>query len=97
MTFEVNNETAIVISFSDFSATISVTLDKINLKLQVDKCAIDQVTASQSKIGDFDASEFKAFFNVASRTAIPFINNMLLENPFVLPSSFLGMIKIVDA
>ena len=46
MTFEVNNETAIVISFSDFSATISVSLDKINLKLQVDKCAIDQVTAS---------------------------------------------------
>ncbi|CDW76442.1 bactericidal permeability-increasing [Stylonychia lemnae] len=97
LTFEVNNETAIVISFEDFSSTINVSLDKTNLKIQVEKCAIDQVQASQSKIGDFNVSEFKAFFNVASRAAIPFINNMLLENPFVLPDTFLGVVKIIDA
>lgn len=52
--------------------------------------------AFDSVIGDFDAAEFKGFFNVAARIAIPFINNLYLAQGF-LPSDYFGVLRINDA
>ncbi|CDW79591.1 bactericidal permeability-increasing [Stylonychia lemnae] len=97
LTFIVQNQTAIIVSLKDFQSTVIVALQGQNLSVQIQQCQINDVSASQSQIGYFSAYDFKLFFNVASRIAVPIINNMFLENPFVLPSTILGMIHIDDA
>ncbi|CDW88064.1 bpi2 domain containing protein [Stylonychia lemnae] len=97
MIFRVNNEVAIVVSLQDFVSTVQVTLKETNMTVKVLTCKVSQVSASQSQIGEFSSDDFRAFFNVGSKIAIPFINNIFLNTPFVLPNTYLNMVRIQAA
>ena len=82
MIFKVNNEIAIIVTLMDFTSTISAQLKSANLTIKVLQCKVNQVASSQSQIGAFSEDDFRAFFNVGSKMAIPFINNLFLNAPF---------------
>lgn len=45
--------------------------------MKVDKILIQDVSYSQSKIGEYKTGELKDFFNVLFRTIIPVINQVV--------------------
>ncbi|CDW75575.1 bactericidal permeability-increasing protein [Stylonychia lemnae] len=97
LTFIVKNEVAIVVTLYDFISRVDLKLTGANLTAQLLSIKIDHATATDSKIGDFNAQDFKDFLNVSSRIVIPFINNLLLEKAFTLPSSFFGVVQVNSA
>lgn len=76
---------------------ISLALTSNILKVQLVELKDFECSASNSVIGDFNAAEFKDFFNVGVRLAIPFINEFYLYNGFALPTDFFGVLRIAAA
>eukprot|EP00347_Sterkiella_histriomuscorum_P011713 403371396 len=97
LTFRVNSEIAIIVSVIDLIAHVEAMLQGPNFTTKVNTVKIDQCSASQSQIGDFDAESFRDFFNVSVRIAIPFLNELFLSKAIVLPDNYLGLIKINSA
>ena len=97
MAFKVKDEVAIVVNLFDLTARVELALSGAYLTTEVLSVKIDHATAADSKIGDFNAQDFKDFLNVGTRIVIPFINNILLQQPFVLPSSFFGVVEVLSA
>ena len=76
-----------------------MALKNSDLTVKVDKILIQDVTYSQSKIGQYKTDELKDFFNVIFRTAIPAVNQIasIEMKKFIIPSQFLGFVVIKDA
>lgn len=92
LTFRVNNEVAIVVSVIDLNAHVDLTLTGANLTSKVNAIKIDQCSARDSQIGDFDAESFRDFFNVAVRIAMPFLNEIIEKKTIQFPTTFMNLI-----
>ena len=94
LTFSVNGQVAIVVTVTDLNVHVDPLLQNQNFSCQIKTISINQCSATQSVIGDFDSEGFKDFFNISVRIAIPFINELLLSQVITLPDSYMGMVKI---
>lgn len=97
LTFYVHEERAITVTVTNMDFIISLALNSNLLKVQIVELKDFDCQASNSVIGDFNAAEFKDFFNVGARVAIPFINTFYLYKGFALPTDFFGVLRITDA
>ncbi len=75
--FKVKQETAIVLTFKGMQAYVTLEIKNANLTVKINKLHINEVTYSQSQIGEYKTQELKDFFNVLFRTMIPIINQIV--------------------
>eukprot|EP00347_Sterkiella_histriomuscorum_P013831 403363197 len=98
LTFRVNQEVAIIVTLTDLKANVKPMLIGANFTAQIYTIKIDECSATQSQIGDFDGEGFRDFFNVSVRIAIPFLNEIYMKKKaIVMPDTFMGFIKVKSA
>lgn len=72
--FKVGTETAIVLNMKGMQSFFNIQLQNFNLTVKANEISIQDVSYSQSKIGEYNVKELKNFFNVAFRSFLPFFN-----------------------